>query len=472
MSLPLIPTKLQLPSPRSGLVLRPRLVQKLNAGLDGKLTLISASTGFGKTTLASAWIKHCGRPAAWLALDELDNDPLRFLTYLIRAIQTVKPGFGADLLETLGTANPQDFEPVPVPILEALTAEIAAIQTHFLLALDDYHLINRPAIQAIPQFLLKHQPANLHLVLVSRADPPWPLGRLRARREMSEIRAADLRFSPQEAAEFLNACMGLGLTPERVTALETRTEGWIAGLQLAALSLQGQANPQELITSLAGSQRFIADYLIEEVLEKQPPEVQDFLLKTAVLDQMNAELCAEVTGRQASQAILLQLEQGNLFLIPLDQERNWYRYHHLFADLLRIKLEQAQPGLTAELQRRASAWYNGQGRRLEALHYALAAGDIQMVEHLFAGNVFLLFHQDEVGVAFQKLEALPVSLVSDKPWLGIARAFLIENGQFQKSHQILETVAAQVEKMPESAEKRRLRGHLEAAWAGIYGMQG
>ncbi len=221
MSLPLIPTKLQLPSPRSGLVLRPRLVQKLNAGLDGKLTLISASTGFGKTTLASAWIKHCGRPAAWLALDELDNDPLRFLTYLIRAIQTVQPGFGADLLETLGTANPQDFEPVPVPILEALTAEIAAIQTHFLLALDDYHLINRPAIQAIPQFLLKHQPANLHLVLVSRADPPWPLGRLRARREMSEIRAADLRFSPQEAAEFLNACMGLGLTPERVTAKQS-----------------------------------------------------------------------------------------------------------------------------------------------------------------------------------------------------------------------------------------------------------
>ncbi|MCG2786471.1 MAG: LuxR C-terminal-related transcriptional regulator [Anaerolineae bacterium] len=467
-----IPTKLQLPAPRPGLVLRPRLVQKLNAGLDGKLTLISASTGFGKTTLASLWLRQCGRPAAWLALDELDNDPLRFLSYLIRALQTIHPGFGADLLESLTTASPQDFDLVPVPLLEALTAEIAALQTYFLLALDDYHLITRPAIQGILQFLLTHQPANLHLVLVSRADPPWPLGRLRARREMNEIRVADLRFSPQEAAEFLNTCMGLGLTSEQVTALETRTEGWIAGLQLAALSLQGQANPQELITSLAGSQRFIADYLIEEVLEKQPPEVQDFLLKTAVLDQMNAELCAEVTGRTDSQATLLQLEQSNLFLIPLDQERNWYRYHHLFADLLRIKLGQVHPGLTAELQCRASAWHSAQGRRLEALHYALAAGDIQMVERLFAGNVFLLFRQDEVGAVFQKLEALPVSLVSDKPWLGIARAFLVENGQFQKSHQILETIAAQVENMPESAEKHRLRGHLEAAWAGIYGLQG
>jgi LuxR family maltose regulon positive regulatory protein len=472
MTHPFIPSKLQLPTLHPGLVLRRRLFQQLNAGLAGKLTLISASTGFGKTTLASAWAGQCGRPVAWLALDELDNDPLRFLTYLIRAIQTVHAGFGADLLEGLTTASPQDFDPVPVQFLEALVAEIAAIPTPFLLILDDCHIITRPAIQAVPQFLLNHQPSNLHLVLVSRADPPWPLGRLRARREMSEIRVADLRFTPQEAVEFLNTSMGLGLTTEQVAALETRTEGWIAGLQLAALSLQGQANPQEIIANLAGSHRFIADYLIEEVLEKQPPDVQDFLLKTSVLEQMNAALCDEVTGRSDSQAALLQLEQANLFLLPLDQERHWYRYHHLFADLLRIKLGQADPGLRVELQRRASNWYAAQGRRLDALHYALAAGDLQMVERLFAGNVFLLFRQDEVGAAFQKLEALPVSLVSDKPWLGIARAFLVENGQFQKSHQILETVAAQVENMPESAEKRRLRGHLEAAWAGIYGLQG
>ncbi|MBN1666946.1 MAG: hypothetical protein JW862_07645 [Anaerolineales bacterium] len=465
-------TKTQIPPLQPGLVLRPHLIQRLNAGLDGKLTLISASTGFGKTTLANAWVQGSERPAAWLTLDELDNDPLRFLTYLVRAIQTIQPRFGAALLETLVTASPQDFDPLPVKFLEALVTETAAIQTSFLLVLDDYHIINRPAIQAIPQFLLNHQPGNLHLVLVSRADPPWPLGRLRARREVNEIRTADLRFTPQEAAAFLNTCMGLRLTEAELATLETRTEGWIAGLQLAALSLQGQANPQEIIASLAGRHRFIADYLIEEVLEKQTPDVQEFLLKTSVLDQMNAALCDEVTERSDSQTTLLQLERANLFLQPLDHDRNWYRYHHLFADLLRIKLGQAHPGLAAELQRRAAVWHSSQGRRLDALHYALEAGDIQMAECLFAGNVFLLFNQDEVGAAFQKLEAIPISMVSDKPWLGIARAFLLENSQFQKSHQILETVAAHIENMPESAEKARLRGHLESAWADIYGSQG
>lgn len=472
MITPLIPTKFQSPALRSGLVLRPLLLQKLNEGLTGKLTLISASTGFGKTTLASLWLKQCGRPAAWLALDELDNDPLRFLTYLIRAIQTVQAGFGADLLESLKIANPQDFDPVPTNFLEPLAAEIAAISAPFLMAVDDYHLITRPAIQAVLQFLLTHQPANLHIVLVSRADPPWPLGRLRARREMNEIRAADLRFTPEEAFEFLNQSMGLGLNPEQVAALETRTEGWIAGLQLAALSLQGQANPQEIIASLAGSQRFIADYLVEEVLEKQTLEVQDFLLKTALLDQLNAALCDEVAGRSDSQATLRQLEQANLFLIPLDQERQWYRYHHLFADLLRIKLGQAYPGLAAELQRRASNWYAAQGRRLEALHYALAAGDIPMAERLLAGNIFLLFQHEDLGAVFHKLEALPAALVSGQPWLMLARASLLDNGQFQKSLQGMEAVAAYLETLPESAEKARLRGHLEASRASVYNSQG
>lgn len=461
-----------MPALRSGLIVRPRLLQQLNAGLAGKFSLISASTGFGKTTLACAWAQQSGRPVAWLALDELDNDPLRFLTYLVRAIQNIQPSFGADLLESLTTANPQDFDPIPPSFLEALAAEIASIQIPFLLALDDYHIITRTAIQSIPQFLLDHQPANLHLVLVSRADPPWPLGRLRARCEMNEIRAADLRFTPQEAAEFLNQSMGLGLTPEQVAALETRTEGWIAGLQLAALSLQRQVNPQEMIASLAGSHRFIADYLIEEVLEKQTPDVQEFLLKTSVLDQMNAALCAEVTGRSDCQATLLQLEHANLFLQPLDQERNWYRYHHLFADLLRIKLGQAYPGLTVELQRRASSWYAGQGRRLEALHYALKAGDIQMAERLFAGNVFLLFNHEDLGAAFQKLETIPVSMVSDKPWLGIACACLLGNNQFQKSLQMLEMVAAHLENLPEGTEKGRMRGHLEATRASVYNLQG
>lgn len=467
-----IPSKIQLPDLRSELVVRPLLCQRLTAGLSGKLTLISAATGFGKTTLASAWVQRCGRPVAWLTLDELDNDPLRFLTYLVRAVQSIQPGFGAALLETLAAANLQDFDPIPTRFLEALVAEIAAIQASFLLVLDDYHTITRPAIQAAPQFLLHHPCANLHLVLISRADPPWPLARLRARRELNEIRSTDLRFNPQETAEFLNICMGLRLTEAEIAALETRTEGWIAGLQLAALSLQGHANPQEIITSLAGGRRFIADYLIEEVLEKQTPEVQEFLLKTSVLDQMNAALCDEVTGRSGSQATLLQLERANLFLQALDHDRKWYRYHHLFADLLRIKLEQAHPGLAAELQRRASTWYGAQNRRLEALHYALESGDAQLAERLFAGNVFLLFAHEDIGAAFQKLEALPLSMFSDKPWLGIGRAYSPGNNQFQRSHQILETVAAHIENLPTGAEKTRLHGHLEAAWALIYNTQG
>ncbi len=467
-----LPTKLKLPAVRPGLVLRPRMLQQLNSGLGGKLTLISASTGFGKTTLVSEWLRQCGRPVAWLALDELDNDPLRFLTYLVCAIQTVQPGFGSDLVETLSTANPQDFDPVAIHFLEMLAAEIAAIPTPLLLALDDYHVITRPAIQAVPQFLLNHQPANLHLVLVSRTDPPWPLGRLRACREVNEIRTADLRFTPQEAAEFLNTCMGLGLNEQAISTLEARTEGWIAGLQLAALSLQGQANPHAIIAGLAGSHRFIADYLIQEVLEKQTPDVQDFLLKTSVLEQLNAGLCDAVTERSNSQTTLLHLEQSNLFLLPLDQERNWYRYHHLFADLLRIKLGQAHPGLTAELQRSAAAWHSRQGRRLDALHYALEAGDIPMAERLLAGNVFLLFNHDEVGAVFRKLEAIPVSMLGDKPWLGIACANLLEHSQPQKSRQMLETAAAYIERMPENAEKSRLHGHLESAWAGMYGSQG
>ena len=319
MTPPFIASKLQLPASRPGLVVRPRLLQQLNVGLTGKLTLISASTGFGKTTIASEWLRQSGRPIAWLALDELDNDPLRFFTYLLHAIQAIRPGFGAALLENL-KASPA----ISSATLEALIGEMAEITAPFLLALDDYHLIANPAIQEMLQFLLNNQPGNLHLVILSLTDPPWPLARLRARREMNEIRVADLRFTPQESAEFLNQRMGLALTPEQVTTLESRTEGWVAGLQLAALSIQGQENPQRLIENLAGSQRFIADYLVEEVLEQQPPETQEFLLKTSILSQLNATLCEHLTGRDDSQSTLRQLEQDNLFLQALDDERQWY----------------------------------------------------------------------------------------------------------------------------------------------------
>jgi len=327
---------------------------------------------------------------------------------------------------------------------------------------DDYHLITRPAIQAVLQFLLTHQPANLHLVLVSRADPPWPLGRLRARREMNEIRAADLRFTPQEAAEFLNKSMGLGLTPEQVAALETRTEGWVAGLQLAALSLQGQANPQEIIASLAGSHRFIADYLVEEVLEKQTPIIQEFLLQTSILSQMNAALCEAVTGQSDSQALLLRLEQSNLFLLPLDQERNWYRYHHLFADLLRARLTQSRPSELPGLYRRASQALAQQGRLTEAIDLALVGGDFEQALDLLEQHAFTILDGGEFTLLLAWLAALPPALLHPRPWMNIIYAWaLVYTNQPNRAENFL----AQAEALladPNQAETPRLRGYLAA----------
>ncbi|MCU0485880.1 MAG: LuxR C-terminal-related transcriptional regulator [Anaerolineales bacterium] len=451
--------KIQLPAVRSGLVLRPRLLQKLNAGFDGKLTLVSASTGFGKTTLVSEWLRQCGRPVAWLALDELDNDPLRFFAYLVRAIQEIKAGFGAALLENLKASRT-----IPPGMLEALTSEIAEIQAAFLLALDDYHAITNHVIQEMLQFVVNNQPGNLHLVIISRTDPPWPLGRLRARREVNEIRAADLRFTPEETAEFLNERMRLSLTPEQVSALESRTEGWIAGLQLAALSLQGQANPQAIIASLAGSHRFIADYLIEEVLEKQVSETQEFLLKTSILSQMNAALCDHLTGRSDSQAILLQLEQANLFLQALDGERQWFRYHHLFADLLRARLTQTRRTELPALHRAASQWCEGQGLVSEAVGHALAAQDFERVTRLVAGNAFLLLDTGELTTLLGWLDALPRPLLMAQPWLSVFYAWaLAYTGQLDQVETHLRhaenTLAA--ESKPDS-DQVQLQGHIAA----------
>lgn len=453
------PVKLQLPALRPGLVLRPHLLQKLNAGLSGTLTLISASTGFGKTTLACTWLHQCGRPVAWLALDKLDNDPLRFLIYLIRAIQGIKKGFGAALLENLKASR--TFSP---GMLEALTSEIAEIPTAFVLALDDYHVITNPTIQQVLQFVLNNQPCNLHLVVVSRADPPWPLGRLRARREVNEVRAADLRFSPEETAEFLHKHMRLSLTPEQVNSLESRTEGWIAGLQLAALSLQGQANPQEIITSLAGSQRFIADYLIEEVLEKQAPEIQEFLLKTSILSQMNATLCDHLTGRSDSQATLRQIEQSNLFLQALDGERQWYRYHHLFADLLRARLMQTYRTELPALHRAASQGYEGLGLVSEAVGHALAARDFERVTRLVAGNAFLLLDTGELTTLLGWLGALPLPLLLAQPWLSVFYAWaLAYTGQLERVEaHLLHAESALTTGNASAAERAELEGHIAA----------
>ncbi|HSB67446.1 MAG TPA: hypothetical protein VLD65_12790, partial [Anaerolineales bacterium] len=347
MPAPILATKLYIPPVRPNAVLRPRLIKRLNEGLSGKLTLISAPAGFGKTTLVSEWIAGCGRPVAWLSLDEGDNDPARFLIYVVAALQTIVANIGQGMLGVLQAPQPPSIESV----LTTLLNEIAAVKDNFILVLDDYHVIDSKPVDQALVFLLDHLPPQMHLVIASREDPNLPLARLRARGQLSELRAADLRFSPIEAAEFLNQVMGLNLSAEDIAALEARTEGWIAGLQLAAISMQGHQDATSFIESFTGSHHFVLDYLVEEVLEQQSESVQDFLLCTSILDRMCGPLCDAVMENRKSriesrkegsytsrfstldsQATLEYLEHANLFVVPLDNERRWYRYHHLFGD--------------------------------------------------------------------------------------------------------------------------------------------
>jgi len=371
-------TKLHVPPPLPKAVLRLRLIERLNEGLHRKLILICAPAGFGKTTVVSEWVAGCGRPVAWLSLDEGDNDPARFLTYLVAALQTIAAPVGAGTLATLHSPQP----PAVASILTTLLNEITAIPHDFILVLDDYHTLNSEPIDHALTFLLEHLPPQMHLVIATREDPSLPLARLRARGQLTELRAADLQFTPAEAADFLNRVMGLTLSDGDVAALETRTEGWIAGLQLAALSMQGHQDTAGFIKSFTASHRFVLDYLVEEVLQQQPARIQTFLLRTSILNRMCGPLCdALLPGPSASgQATLDHLEHANLFIVPLDSERRWYRYHHLFGDLLRRRL--GQPPELAETHLRASQWYEANNDLAEAFHHALAASDFERTARL------------------------------------------------------------------------------------------
>ena len=340
----LLSTKLNIPYSPSELVPRPRLIERLNEGLHRKLTLISAPAGFGKTTLISQWLGNLGFDGrdksgngyrtAWLSLDESDSDLARFLTYLIAALNRGtgnEAALGEGVLGLLQSPQLPQAEAILTPLIN----ELAAIPDGIILVLDDYHSIDSPPVNDALTFLLKHLPEQMHLVLTTRDDPQLPLARLRARGQLTELRATDLRFISAEAAEFLNQVMGLDLSPEDIAALENRTEGWIAGLQLAAISMQGHKDSSSIIQFFTGSHRFIMDYLIEEVLEQQSEGVQTFLLQTAILNRLSGSLCDFLTGQGNAQSTLEKLERANLFIVALDQERRWYRYHRLFADLLR-----------------------------------------------------------------------------------------------------------------------------------------
>jgi ATP/maltotriose-dependent transcriptional regulator MalT len=368
----LLATKLTIPPVRSDLVARPRLVRSLEACMEHPLTLLAAPAGFGKTVLLSAWARQ-RQSVGWVSLDSSDNDPAQLWTYVLAALDRLHPGLDAKPLSLLQAEQSAPIETVLVALINAL----GALQQHVTLVLDDYHLIEDLPIHRAMTFLLDHLPPPFHLVIASRSDPPLPLSRLRVRHHLLELRADDLRFTIEEAATFLNEIMGLQLTADHVAALEARTEGWIAGLQLAALSMQGRSDIAGFVSAFTGSHRYIVDYLTEEVLHQHPEPIRTFLLQTSLLDRLNGSLCEAVTGRQDGQTTLEHLEQANLFLLPLDDERHWYRYHHLFAEALRFRLTQAQPDLLPVLHQRASAWFEGHDFLPEAITHAFAARDFE-----------------------------------------------------------------------------------------------
>jgi LuxR family maltose regulon positive regulatory protein len=428
----LLTTKLYAPRARPGLVPRPHLTERLEEGLTQRLTLVSAPAGFGKTTLVGEWLRRGERPFAWLSLDESDDDPTRFLAYLVAALQSIDPTWGQAVQRALQSPQP----PPPTAVLTALVNEVAVSRVDFVLVLDDYHLISAPPVHEALAFLLDNMPPPLHLVILTRADPPFSLSRLRARGELTEVRTDELRFTAQESATFLNQVAGLDLASDQIRALESRTEGWVAGLQLAALSLHGLQRDDEVaafIAAFAGSHRYVMDYLIEEVFNRQPPDVQAFLLQTSILDRLCGPLCDALVGGSdgstvlatGGQQMLERLERANLFTQPLDHHRGWYRYHQLFADLLRDRLRQTQPERIPALHQRASAWYVAQGLADQAFRHAMAAGDLARAAGVVEKSASPMIWRGEVTAVLNWLNALPGELVRSRPRLGVAYAWVL-----------------------------------------------
>ncbi|GHO87536.1 LuxR C-terminal-related transcriptional regulator [Dictyobacter formicarum] len=448
---PILTTKLYLPRLRPNVVRRPRLLERLNEGLHCKLTLISAPAGFGKTTLVSEWLAGGSRPTAWLSLDEGENDPVLFLTYLVAALQTIAANMGEGVLGLLQSSQP----PPPESILTALLNDLTTtLLEQFVLVLDDYHVIDTKAVDQALTFLVEHLPPHMHLVITTREDPQFPLARLRARGQLTELRSADLRFTPSEAAEFLNQVMGLTLSAEDIAALERRTEGWIAGLQLAALSMQGHQDVSGFIRAFAGDHRYIVDYLVEEVLERQPEPVRSFLLQTSILDQLSGPLCDAVTGQQEGHARLLALERGNFFVVPLDDKRHWYRYHHLFADVLFAHLRAEQPDQVATLHRRASVWYEQHGSVADAIRHALAAEDFARAADLIELELPAIQRNRQEATLLGWLKALPDKMIPFRPMLCVGYAWvLLSGGELEAADARLQDAERWLDMMADRREK-------------------
>ena len=405
---------------------RPRLSERLSRGAESALTLVSAPAGFGKSTLLAEWsaaARADARAAAWLSLDRRDNDPTVFWAYVVAALGTAVPGVGMTTLALLSSPGP----PIEA-VLATLLNELRAVEGEVVLVLDDYHVIDAREVHDGVAFLLEHLPPQVHLVIAGRADPPLPLARLRARGELVEIRAADLRFTPDEAAAYLNGVMGLALAAPDVEALEGRTEGWIAALQLAALSMRGRDDVVAFIAGFAGDDRYIVDYLAEEVLHRQPEEVHRFLLQTSIVDRLSGPLCDAVTGQGGGKATLAALERDNLFLVPLDDRRRWYRYHQLFADVLQARLRDERPDEVPDLHRRASAWYARHDRPADAIRHALAAGDFPRAADLVEAAIPAMRMTRQEAAVHGWLRALPDEVVRVRPVLSTAFAWVLLSG--------------------------------------------
>jgi len=457
----LLKTKLYIPAARSGLVSRSRLIDQLNQGLSRRLILIAAPAGYGKTTLLCDWVAHCGCAVAWLSLDEGDNDPARFLTYLISAVQTIDANFGRDIVTALQSPQPAalaDWLPV-------LINQLDDISKPFVLVLDDYHLLTAPEIHQTLTFLLDHQPPQLHLAIATRKDPPLPLSRLRARGQLIELRQADLRFTPEETAAFLQHDMGVTISSADVATLANRTEGWIAGLQLAAFSLRDKADVSRLIRAFGGSHEYLVDYFAGEVLAQQPEPLKTFLLQTSILDRMCGDLCEAVTGQTHGQHLLEQLYHTNLFVVPLDTERVWYRYHQLFRELLRKQLQHEAAEQIPELHRRASQWCAAHALIEEAVEHALAAHDEDALGRLLDDHAEALFLRGEHVTLMRWIAALPDAQRQARPALGALQVILLSAaGRNQEAEFILREVDQALTGLDEdSPQQRQLLSRAAAA---------
>src|SRR6266566_4886752 len=422
---PLLATKLHVPRPRPHLVHRSRLIQRLQEGMERALILLSAPAGFGKSTLLADWLASRAIPAAWLSLEPQDNDPARFLSYLLAALQNCDPRLGLSGQALLHSLQPAALESVLTVLINGLQARMTGDQEHVVLVLDNYQVITNGSLHYALCFLLEHLPPHLHLVLASREDPPLPLARLRGQGDLLELRASDLRFTHEETATFLTEVMGLPLSTEQSALLQAHTEGWITDLQLAAFSLQGCDDPAGFIVAFSGSNRYVVDYLLDEVLSHQSAAVQDFLVQTSLLDRLSAPLCDAVRAQGGSQALLDLLEHANLFLVPLDDERVWYRYHQLFAEALRQRLRQTAPALVPDLHLRASRWYEQHGFCTEAVSHALAAAAFEEAARLIEQclGTFVLGNQMQTLCGW--LHALPEALVLARPSLRLLYALAL-----------------------------------------------